>query len=202
LIAALIVSGCNTTPIKPLPDAKRVGVVLMHGKGGTPNSMNQAASIMRGAGAIVLTPEMLWSRYRIYAKSYDDSMQEIDAALLQLKKEGAEIIFVGGQSMGANAALGYAASGRYSDGLILFAPGHVPSMPGFAARVADSVEKAKRMVNDGRGDDKANFGDINQGSRSTVLTTANIYLSWFDPKGPAVMPTNASKVPPNTRYSA
>ena len=198
LIATLSVAGCNTNPVKPLPDDKKIGVILMHGKGGTPNSMYRAASVMRSAGAIVLTPEMPWSRNRIYAKGYDDSMQEIDAAVLQLKKEGAETLFVGGQSMGSNAALGYAAKWHQFDGLILFAPGHVPGKPFFAAKVADSVEKARKMVANGRGDERASFGDFNQGSHSSVQTTANIYLSWFDPQGPSVMSTNAAGVSPST----
>ena len=125
-------------------------------------------------------------------------MLEINAAVLQLRKEGVEKVFVAGHSMGANAALGYAARGYQFDGLILFAPGHVPGIPGFAEKVADSVEKARKMIASGQGNEKASFTDFNQGSHSTVQTTADIYLSWFDPQGPAVMSTNAAKVSPST----
>ncbi len=198
LLCVLVIAGCKSNPVKPLPDDKKIGIVLMHGKGGTPDYLNPAIRNMRGAGAVIVTPTMPWSRNRIYAKSYEDSMLEINAAVLQLRKEGVEKVFVAGHSMGANAALGYAARGYQFDGLILFAPGHVPGIPGFAEKVADSVEKARKMIASGQGNEKASFTDFNQGSHSTVQTTADIYLSWFDPQGPAVMSTNAAKVSPST----
>jgi pimeloyl-ACP methyl ester carboxylesterase len=197
LITTLILVGCNTSSVKPLPAGNEIGVVLMHGKGGMPGSLSSAAGTLRDAGVIVVTPEMPWSRNRIYSKSYEDSMLEIDQAVEQLREKGAERIFVGGQSMGANAALGYAARRDTLDGLVLFAPGHVPGVPGFAAKVAAGTNKAKSMVGSKKGAERASFVDINQGSRYTVSTTADIYLSWFDPQGPAVMSTNAAKISSN-----
>ncbi len=197
LIAVTVLSGCNTSSVKPLPEGKLIGVVLMHGKGEMPGSLSLPTRTLREAGVLVVTPEMPWSRNRMYAKSYEDSMLEIDKAVQQLRAKGASKVFVGGHSIGANAALGYATRRDTISGLILFAPGHVPGIPGFAAKVADGTNKARDMVAKGQGDEPSRFSDSNQGSSSTVSTTANIYLSWFAPEGPAVMSSNAAKVPPN-----
>ena len=35
LLCVLVIAGCKSNPVKPLPDDKKIGIVLMHGKGGT-----------------------------------------------------------------------------------------------------------------------------------------------------------------------
>ena len=52
---------------------------------------------------------MPWSARRIYDATYDQAMDEIDASVEKLKKAGAKKIAVIGHSLGANAAIGYAA---------------------------------------------------------------------------------------------
>jgi len=179
---------------EPIPGEK-VGVVLMHGKWGIPKHVSSVANTLRRAGAIVVTPVMPWSRNRAYAKSYEDSMKEIDVAVERLRRKGAKRIFVGGHSMGANAALGYGARRDGLAGLILLAPGHVPGLHGFDKKVAKSVDKARTMVSAGKGGKKTRFGDLNQTRIKYVSTTAEIYLSWFEPDGPAVMEANAINIP-------
>jgi pimeloyl-ACP methyl ester carboxylesterase len=184
-------AAAQTAPVE------KVGIVLMHGKGGRPGPAG-LASALRRAGALVETPEMPWSRGRIYAKSYDDSMVEIDAAVARLRKAGATQIFIAGQSMGANAALGYGARREGVAGIMLFAPGHAPGQPGFQGRVASGVEQARQMLAQGKGDVRATFPDVNQGQTLSVATTARIYLSWFAPDGPALWPANAAKIKAGT----
>ena len=58
--------------------------------------------------------------------------------------------------------------------------------------VQASVAEAKSMVAAGKGDQQNKFADLNVGRTSTLRTTANIYLSFFDPEGPALMPRNAA----------
>ena len=85
-----------------------MGVLLFHGKGGTahPNSpLGQLAEALNAAGFIVMTPDMPWSRSRIWEKSFDQAMAEIDKYVTQLRGKGAKKIIVGGHSLGANAAL-------------------------------------------------------------------------------------------------
>lgn len=47
------------------------------------------------------------------------------------------------------------------------------------------------MLDAGEGSKPAEFKDVNQGSTSTIKTSPAVYLSYFDPEGPAVMPNNA-----------
>ncbi len=174
---------------------EKIGVVLMHGKWGGPKGLARTAKFLRSEGVLVDLPTMPWSRNRAYAKTYDASMEEIDAAVKRLHAKGAKRVFVGGHSMGANAALGYGARRSDLTGVVLLAPGHTPSMPGFTKRVQKSLNKARGLASRGKGKQRSKFGDVNQGKTKKVTTTAEIYLSWFDPVGPAVMPNNARNIP-------
>ena len=173
------------------------GIVLMHGKGGMPGGfIGTTATALQQAGAKVVMPEMPWSRSRTYDATYEQAMAEIDKAVAQLKAQGATRIVVGGQSFGANAAIGYAARRDGLAGVVALAPGHVPERPGFAQRVAASVAQAKQLVADGKGDLPGTFLDQNQAKTSDVRATARVYLSYFDPNGPAPMPKNAAAMKP------
>jgi len=172
--------------------AGEIGVVLMHGKWGTslPQSpIGKLKSKLEVMGFIVVAPEMPWSRERYLDKSYEDSMMEIDAAVAELRAKGATRIVVGGQSMGANAALGYGARRDGLAGILAIAPGHVPEEWG--SKFAGDIGKARRIVSDGKGAEMSTFSDVNQGESKQIKASAQAYLSWFDPAGPAVMPTNA-----------
>ena len=188
-IAALV----DCTTIEPfVMEDQDIGIVLMHGKNGTPHGyIATLAGSLRRAGLQVKTPEMPWSRNRIYAKSYEDSMLEIDEAVNRLKSKGAKRIVVAGHSIGANAALGYAARREGLSGVIVIAAGHFPGINGFQKKTGYSWKKAKRMVDSGKGEERGSFTDISQGGSFTRHTTASIYLSWFHPMGPANFPQNA-----------
>ena len=88
-------------------DEGKIGVVLIHGK------QESSPYVIRGkkAGYRVVTPEMPWSRNRIYDASYENAMLRIDKAVEDLRKQGVQKVVVGGYSMGENAALGYAPDG-------------------------------------------------------------------------------------------
>lgn len=177
---------------------KGIGIVLLHGKWANPGKLSNIARDLQSAGLIVETPEMPWSGRRRYATSYEGAMAEIDAAVARLKAKGVERIIVGGHSMGANAALGFGARREGVSGLILLAPGHFPGLPGYDKPLAESVAKARDLVAAEKGVTKATFRDVNQGRVQDVTATASDYLSWFDPSGPAVTKSNASKVKPGT----
>ena len=66
-------------------------------------------------------------------------------------------------------------------------------MPNFQGIVGSSVKKAKEMVAEGHGAEKAEFTDTNQGRVNSVTTTADIYLGYFSPDGSAVIPSNMQK---------
>jgi dienelactone hydrolase len=173
------------------------GVVLMHGKFGTAGAfLDGLKSALEREGAIVVTPEMPWSLRRIYDASYEDAMIEIDHAVQELQQQGATKIVVGGHSMGANAALGYAARRDGLAAVLALAPGHPQDISFMRAITSRGVERARKMIAAGQGDVKATFPDTAQGIPYPVRTTANIYLSLFDPEGAAAMPRNAAAMGP------
>ncbi len=173
------------------------GIVLLHGKQGSASSpqLKQLVSALMREGFLVNTPEMPWSGGRIYDQTYEAAMEEIDAAVQELRERGAKKIFVGGHSLGANAALYYATRTSLA-GVLALAPGHRPDSRLFQKKLAASVERAKSMIQAGKGDERASFDDINQGKSLTVQTTAKIYLSYMDPEGAAVMPKSATAIKP------
>jgi pimeloyl-ACP methyl ester carboxylesterase len=122
-------------------------------------------------------------------------LSEIDAAVQSLREKGAKRILVGGHSFGANAAIAYAGSGREVDGVMALAPGHTPDLRNFRNMVSGSVEKARLLIGEGKGDSKTSFEDLNQGNTRSIRTTPNIYLSFFDPDGLASMPKSAAAIP-------
>jgi pimeloyl-ACP methyl ester carboxylesterase len=172
-----------------------LGVVLLHGKGGSPGGyIRELAFALQGRGYLVSTPTMPWAKNRIYDASFEEAMAEIDREVDALRQKGAKLVVVAGQSLGANAALGYAASRERLGGIIALAPAHNPELQAFARRVGSDVRRARAMVAAGKGKEKQAFSDLNQGQALEVTATAEVYLSWFDPNGPAVMPRSAASI--------
>src|SRR6185503_12896654 len=140
-----------------------LGVVLLHGKGGSPTGyIRELASALQAKGYLVSTPTMPWAKNRIYDASFEEAMAEIDREVDALHQKGAKLVVVGGQSLGANAALGYAASRDRIGGIIALAPAHNPESPAFARRLGSDLQRAKAMVAAGKGKEKQAFSDLNQ----------------------------------------
>lgn len=172
-----------------------LGIVLIHGKGGTPTTMIEGLhESLKRAGALVDAPEMPWSARRIYDATFDQAMAEIDAAAERLKKAGATRIAVVGHSLGANAAIGYAARRKDLIGVVALAPGHLPEAWALRARTSGAIAEAKKMIAAGKGNVRRSFPDLAQGIPFQVQATPEVYLSMFDPDGPAVMPKNAAAI--------
>ncbi len=176
-----------------------IGVVLMHGKWGTPDRFISTVELeLKGAGVRVISKEMPWSELRAYDAGWDDAMAQIDGEVASLKAAGARRIVVGGHSMGANAALGYGALHPDIAGVIVLAAGHTPERAARRPEIAASLEKAHGALGSARADQYANFADFNQGRTKDVSAKPAVYLSYFDPDGPAVMPRNTAKLSPDT----
>jgi len=179
----------------PAADLHGLGIVYLHGKGGWPGGLNGGIlSTLKDEGALVATPEMPWSFHRRYDATYDQAMAEIDAAVANLKAGGANRIVVIGHSLGANAAIGYAARHPELAGVAALAPGHLPEVGNMREFVSDAVARAKTLIADGKGNVPQTFPDMAQGIPFTTTATPIVYLSWFDPDGPAVIPKNASVI--------
>jgi dienelactone hydrolase len=191
LIACLIVP--LSTAAAQNPTLAGFGVVLLHGKGGTPTSMIEGLSeTLKKEGALVEAPELPWSHRRIYDATYDQAMAEIDLAVQKLKWAGATRIVVAGHSLGGNAAIGYAARRQDLAAVIALAPGHLPEAWALRIRTKGAIAKAKQLVASGQGDVRMSFPDLAQGIPFQVRATPAVYLSMFDPDGPAVIPRNAA----------
>jgi pimeloyl-ACP methyl ester carboxylesterase len=179
----------------------QTGVVLMHGKWGTsrPRSpVGMLATELQSAGFRVVAPDMPWSRSRLYDRGLAGAFRQIDSAVADLRRQGATKIVVGGHSLGANIALAYGTQRSGLAGILMMAPGHRPE-GGLAVRSsAQGVAEARRHVAAGRRRARVTVNDLNQGRRRPMTLGAQAALDYFDPRGPAVMPLNASRLKPGT----
>jgi esterase/lipase len=174
--------------------AQTIGIVLLHGKTGSPSTViDRLATALQGAGYLVDTPEMCWSRRRIYDRPFLDCLAEIDSAIGRLKDRAARIV-VAGMSQGGDAALAYGARHANLAGIIALAPAAAPERQVGAADIAQSVAQARALVAAGRGNETASFADRNVSGTFSVRTTATIYLSYLDPQGPANMLDSVRKL--------
>lgn len=170
--------------------AQRTGIVFLPHKGG---AVGVLPGILHKAGFLVEAPAMNW-----YARTYEDTMPVIDRLVERLRKRGATHIVVGGHSLGANVALGYGARREGLAGVLAVAPGHVPSVGGWQAKNKRDYLRARKLVKAGKSDQPAKFRDSSQNRKFFRRTTPRIYVSWFDPLGPAVYRKNAANLKPGT----
>ncbi|MEJ2121985.1 MAG: alpha/beta fold hydrolase [Alphaproteobacteria bacterium] len=179
----------------------QTGVVLMHGKWGTPlprSPVGMLATELRSAGFRVVAPDMPWSRSRLYDAPLSAAMREIDAAVGDLRRQGARKIVVGGHSMGANMALAYGARRSGIAGILMMAPGHRPEGGRAAQLSASGRAEARRAVAAGQNRRSVTVSDLNQGRERSLTMSARAALDYFSPSGPAVMPLNAPRLKPGT----
>lgn len=161
-----------------------IGVVVMHGKGGRPDRyVSLLAEGLERRGFMVANLEMPWSGRREYDADVATAVEQVTAALNELRAKGAKKVFVAGHSQGGVFALHYA-SRQPLDGVIPIAPGGSVDSQVYRQNVGSAVDRARKMVADGKGGERGEFLDY-EGSKgvSTVHTTAAIYLTWFDPDG-------------------
>lgn len=176
---------------------ERIGVVVMHGKGGAPTKhVAHLATALQDQGWRVANLEMPWSGQRDYDAPVSQAVAEVAAALSTLRAQGAQKLFVAGHSQGGLFAL-YLGGQLQVDGLIAIAPGGSAASQVFRDKLADSVTQARRLVAAGRGDEKASLMDF-ESSRGTypVVVKPAIYLSWFDPAGAMNQSEALSKLDP------
>jgi pimeloyl-ACP methyl ester carboxylesterase len=177
----------------PAHGEERLGVVLMHGKQSVPDEHRPLAKAIAEAGYPVETPEMCWSARRIYDRPYLECLRDVDTAMERLRQRGATRFVMAGHSLGANGALAYAARNKI-DGVIAIAPGHLPEILATRPAIMHSLELARSLVARGQGDRKMQYPDFNGDLAITVTTTSNVYLSFFAPDSPALMPTNVMRL--------
>lgn len=192
-ILAAVLLAPNFAGVALAANLQGFGIVYLHGKAAWPGALNGGIlSSLEDEGALVAAPEMPWSFHRRYAATYDQAMSEIDAAVAGLKAKGASRIVVIGHSLGANAAIGYGARHPELAGIAALAPGHLPETEPLRSFVHDAVARAKQLIAAGQGNVPETFPDMAQGIPLTTTATPVVYLSMFDPDGPAVIPKNTA----------
>lgn len=191
LLSILIFQSLHAAP-------KDIGILLLHGKWGHPNGLRTLATELERQGYKVVLPLMPWASVRNYDVDYSQALAELDEQVKILKDNGITQIVVGGQSLGANAALAYAATRSGVYGVAALAPGHTPDRSVFFKTLTPDFEKSQKMIKEGRGAEKFFFDDINQGQKKSIYMSANSYASYFDPQGLGAMPRSASMLSKTT----
>lgn len=180
---AAIVHGSVLPAAAQTPEKTGIGIVVMHGKGGSPDRLvNTLATGLEQKSYRVASLEMPWSGKRHYDKDVSAAEQEVTAALAELRSKGAKKLFVAGHSQGAVFALHYA-SKHPLDGLIIIAPGGNVATAFYRQQVGASVSRARSLIASGKGNEQGEFDEFEGGKAWTVRTTAATYFSWFDPDG-------------------
>lgn len=193
--SALLVTLCLCIPVSSASAAPAdLGVILLHGKWGSPNQMQSLVRNLEAKGYKAVAPEATWSGRRLYDLDYPAALQEIKTQADALRARGAKKIVIAGQSMGANAAVAWVTAGLDADGIALLAPGHFPERGFGGPKVRASVEQARSMVAAGRGDESDAFVDSNQGKFRDLRMKASVYWSYFDPQGLGALTRNLPKI--------
>lgn len=194
LIVALVCAAASHSS-----EAQQIGVVVMHGKGGSPTGyVSDLASTLAEKGYLVANLEMPWSGKRNYDANVDAAQNEVQAALDTLRARGAKSFFIAGHSQGALFAL-YFAGKRPVDGVIAIAPGGSVNRRVLREHLGESLERARKLVAEGKGGEPTRLMD-HEGSRGTypVITTPAAYVSWFDPEGAMNLEKALTAVKPQT----
>ncbi|SFF82058.1 Serine aminopeptidase, S33 [Duganella sp. CF458] len=179
-VAMLLVAGAAMA--QPAPQA--VGIVVMHGKGGSPTKfVAELASGLEAKGYQVANIEMPWSGSRNYDVSTAAAEAEINAALVRLRAKGATRLFLAGHSQGGTFAF-YFGSRNPVDGLIAIAPGASSASQVVREKLGGTLEEARQLAAAGKGGVAARLQDF-EGAKGTytVVCKPDDYLTWFDPEG-------------------
>ncbi|MBI4189619.1 MAG: alpha/beta hydrolase [Betaproteobacteria bacterium] len=194
VLAALAV----TAPFSVAAQDDPIGIVIMHGKGGSPTRLvADLARTLEGKGYLVASLEMPWSGGRNYDVNVSRGEEEVETALAGLRGKGAKKVFVAGHSQGGAFAL-HLAGKLAVDGVIAIAPGGNVASRVFREKLGDSLARARQLVAAGKGSEPARLEDY-EGSKGTypVVAVPAAYVTWFDTDGAMNMDraAQAAKVP-------
>lgn len=168
-----------------LADTERVGIIVMHGKGGAPNKhVADLATALERRGMLVANLDMPWSGRRQYDVPVAAAEQEVANALAGLRARGAGRLFVAGHSQGGVFALHLGGTALPLDGIIAIAPGGNVGAPVFREKLAEAIGQARDAVAQGKGTEKLRLADF-ESSRGVfpVIAEPASYLTWFEPEG-------------------
>ena len=177
------------------------GFLLIHGKGTGPIAEYESALMnlyeeLQPHGLIDYR-DYGWAKDRIYSRTVEESISDIEEARLDLISAGADKdeIYVVGYSLGGNMGIAYSGiHGEKIKGLILLDPGHTLHTIKFQSTTRESYLKAKEAVENGRGDDILDLNDMNNGEITELKSPAKNFYSFFNPLGLANMQLSSAKI--------
>jgi len=170
--------------------------ILIHGKWSHPNTpvLRILEKDLKEKNYIVEKPNMPWSRTKLYDQRYEASLQDLGGMIQKYKQEGVKKVVLIGHSLGANAAMAYQAHVGDADAIVAITPGHIPSMMQERDYIhAYILKKALEKIKQNEGAAIIDFIDNNGGIKKKLTTSADIFLSYFDPSGLAHMPATVKK---------
>ncbi|MBV5279151.1 MAG: hypothetical protein J0647_09010 [Campylobacteraceae bacterium] len=175
-----------------------IGIVVMHGKGGMPTKhVLDLATSLESKGYLVANIEMPWSKNREYDVDVESAYKEVESALNGLRSKGAQKLFISGHSQGGLFALS-AGSRVMCDGIIAIAPGGNVGAQFYKEKVAESVNEALKLIEQGKGNEKTTLYDFESSKgKYAIVTTPMAYFSWFDPNGAMNQEKMSKKINPN-----
>ena len=200
--APIPLEGSSEEEMSPQPaiamsGKSKAGIVVLHGNGPPTKHIEDLVYKLKSSKFLVSHPEMPWSENRHYDAPVDDAVEQTNWALGELKERGAKKLFLVGHGKGGVFAL-YFASKYPVDGLIAIAPGGNVGGKKFREKLQGSVEKAKKMISSGEGNQKTTLQDL-EGSRgvTNIQAPPAAYFTWFDPDGAMNSKKSAQRINAN-----
>jgi dienelactone hydrolase len=191
LVVAAFIALALPCAVFPAHAEDRLGVVLLHDKNVAPDRhLAVLARSLRNVGFQVALPEMPWSKNRGFDATFEQALVEIGLAVEELHLNGCTRVALVGHGLGGNAALAYAASRPGIFAVAALAPSHDPQR--HREVFLPDVRKARSMLTVGGGGRRSLFTDFNSDKDYDLSTTAEVYLSYNDPDGEAVMPKSCA----------
>jgi pimeloyl-ACP methyl ester carboxylesterase len=179
IVAALVWLSPGTGAHELSPSPSVWGLVMLHGKQGSPSTYDILGGALKANGATVATPLMAFGRSRMYDATFEHEAEIVDAAIDDLRARGFRNVALAGHSHGASTALTYAGLRRRRlDALIIMAPAPTGAGP----EIGLEEQRAIRLIGEGQGDATTIFLDNNSGRTTVtnfyVTATPRIYLEW------------------------
>jgi len=145
---------------------------------------------------LIEAPHCAWSKSRKYALPVDEALREcVTPRIERLKKRGAKKIVILGKSLGAAMAIRAGVLFDNLSGIVAMAPGHTPNENFQVSLYNDNVEKAKELIDAGKGNETIEITDLNQGEKMDFNVKAKSFYSMFRYDGESVMVLNTPKLP-------
>ncbi len=162
--------------------SKDIVFIAIHGKG-TPVNHPRLTSLYTSLldnGYETIALEMPWSTN--WSGTFEEGLALIDATINNVIASGRKPILIG-HSLGAAASLIYVGKNPNNKllGVIAIAPGHMLHNSNKMQKVtASSVEKAKTLISESKGNVRSSFKELNNGKIRNVTMSAEAYKSYYD----------------------